>query len=60
MPTNTPVTDQDGNKPYRSSDESLANSNVNRPAPLEADRIANVKPSEEKQAESDSRPGQSQ
>lgn len=38
MNTSTPVTDKDGNKRYRSDEESLANSNVTRPAPLDADR----------------------
>lgn len=38
MPHTPPVTDKDGNKTYRSEQESLANLNVTRPAPLESER----------------------
>lgn len=44
MPTQPTVPDKDGNKPTRTNEESLANSNVSRPAPLDADRVADETP----------------
>lgn len=56
MPNNTSVSDKDGNKPVRTDAESLANNNVTRPAPLEADRIANDTSPDESEDKDDSAP----
>lgn len=39
MTSSRQVTDKDGNKRHRTNEASLANSNVTRPAPLDADKV---------------------